>query len=138
MEKIEILKIIQSEPDRIKNVKIKKYAATEFAESAYRVNLDGQETKYCYCEICKSVFSADTNHTLGNIRSHHNGHTSRKRVLTKTMDNFVVKKSKISVSDSEINEFRKMAARTVCESALPMTFFESKGAKTLMDGVQSK
>ena len=94
LDKKDICKIIDGEPDRIEHVKLKKYAEEEYAESAYRVKVDGDETKYCWCAICKMVYSADKKHLMGNIRTHWNGHRSRKRVVQNTMDNFVSKKSK--------------------------------------------
>ena len=83
-----MLKIMNSEPNRIQLIKLEKYAYKEFAESAYRVKIDDTETKYCYCAICQSYFSADKNHTVGNIRSHYNSHHSRKRAPKNTMQNF--------------------------------------------------
>jgi len=89
MERLDIYGIIKNEPNRITHVKLEKYAYREFAESAYRVKVDGSDTKYCYCAICKSYFSADKNHTVGNIRSHYNSHHStRKRNLQNTTFNF--------------------------------------------------
>ena len=88
MERIDMLKIMNSEPNRIQLIKLEKYADKEFAESAYRVKIDDSETKYCYCAICQSYFSADKNHTVGNIRSHYNSHHSRKRASKNTMQHF--------------------------------------------------
>ena len=138
LDKKDICKIIDGEPERIEHVKLKKYAEEEYAESAYRVIVDGAETKYCWCAICKMVYWADKKHLMGNIRTHWNGHRSRKRVVQNTMDNFVSKKVKITISESEIAQFRRCAAQALCESALPISFYESAGAQTLFDGVQSK
>ena len=138
LDKKDIYNISNYEPTRIEHVKLEKYAQEEYAESAYRVTIDNAETKYCWCSICKSIYSADKKHLMGNIRTHWNGHRSRKRVVQNTLDNFVSKKSKISISESEIAEFRRCAAQALCESALPISFFESAGAQTLFDAVQSK
>ena len=138
LDKKDIYNISNYEPTRIEHVKLEKYAQEEYAESAYRVKIDNAETKFCWCSICKSIYSADKKHLMGNIRTHWNGHRSRKRVVQNTLDNFVSKKSKISISESEIAEFRRCAAQALCESALPISFFESAGAQTLFDAVQSK
>ena len=138
LDKNDIYKIIDSEPDRFEKIKLEKFSNDEYAESAYRVKVDDLETKYCWCSICKTVYSADKKHLAGNIRTHFNGHRSRKRVVQNTMDNFVSKKLKITISEAGIVEFRLCAAQALCESALPISFFESTGAKTLFDGVQSK
>ena len=138
LDKKDIYEISNSEPARIEHVKLEKYAKEEYAESAYRVKVDNAETKYCWCSICKSIYSADKKHLMGNIRTHWNGHRSRKRVVQNTMDNFVSKKVKISISEAEIVRFRRVAAQALCESALPISFFESAGAQTLFNGVQSK
>ena len=138
LDKTDICNIIDKEPKRIERVKLEKYAKDEFAESAYRIKVDDLETRYCWCSICKMVYSADKKHTMGNIRIHFNAHRSRKRVVQNTIDNFVSKKPKITVSETEIAEFRRCAAQALCEGALPISFFDSTGAQTLLDGVQSK
>lgn len=138
LDQKDICKIIDGEPKRIEHVKLIKYAEEEYAEAAYRVKIDNAETKYCWCSICKQIYSADKKHLMGNIRTHWNGHRSRKRVVQNTLDKFVSKKSKISISESEIAEFRRCAAQALCESALPISFFESAGAQTLFNAVQSK
>lgn len=138
LDKKDIYEIHNCEPARIEHMKLEKYAQEEYSESAFRVKVDGAETKYCWCSICKSIYSADKKHLMGNIRTHWNGHRSRKRVVQNTLDNFVSKKLKISISESEIAEFRRCAAQALCESALPISFFESAGAQTLFDAVQSK
>ena len=138
LDKKDIYEISNCEPTRIEHVKLEKYAQEEYAESAYRVKVDDAETKFCWCSICKSIYSADKKHLMGNIRIHWNGHRSRKRVVQNTLDNFVSKKVKITISEDEIAKFRRCAAQALCESALPISFFESAGAQTLFDGIQSK
>ena len=138
MGKINFASINEKEPDRITKVKLKKYEEEVFAESGYRVVLDGEDTKYCWCAICDTYFSADSNHTLGNIRSHFNGHKNRKRGPKVTMDNFVTKKTKISISPDEIAEYRKLATQSLCMAGQPNSYFESNGAKLLFDSLQRK
>ena len=79
LDKKDICKIIDGEPKRIEHVKLIKYSEEEYAEAAYRVKIDNAETKYCWCSICKQIYSADKKHLMGNIRTHWNGHRSRKR-----------------------------------------------------------
>ena len=43
LDKKDICKIIDGEPNRIEHVKLKKYIEEEYAESAYRVKVDGVE-----------------------------------------------------------------------------------------------
>ena len=68
MDRIELTKILGKQPERIKRVKLEKYENEPFAESSYRIQLDGKDTKFCWCSVCETYFSADNNHTLGNIR----------------------------------------------------------------------
>ena len=85
-----------------------------------------------------TFFSADSNHTLGNIISHHNGHKSRKRTTQNTMENYFVKKTKLSLSQVEIDEYRKVATQSLCMAGQPNSYFESEGATVLFNGIQRK
>ena len=138
MDKTKLSEIIKNEPERIKKVKLEKYKNEPFAESGYRVQIDGTDTKFCWCSICTTFFSADSNHTLGNIRSHHMGHKSRKRTTQNTMENYFVKKTKLSLSQVEIDEYRKVATQSLCMAGQPNSYFESAGATVLFDGIQRK
>ena len=55
LDKKDICKIIDAEPNRIKHVKLEKFVKEEYAESAYRVKVDDLETKYCWCSIWKRI-----------------------------------------------------------------------------------
>ena len=46
LDKKDICKIIDAEPNRIKHVKLERFVKEEYAESAYRVKVDDLETKY--------------------------------------------------------------------------------------------
>ena len=139
MDKIKLHEIDQNEPERIKKVKLEKYRDQPYSESGYRVQLDGSDTKFCWCQICSTFFSADSNHALVNIRSHFNSHkVSRKRGPQNTMERYITKKTKVSLSQGEIDEYRKVATQSLCIAGQPNSYFESVGATVLFDGLQSK
>ena len=135
MDKIKLHEIDQNEPERIKKVKLEKYRDQPYSESGYRVQLDGADTKFCWCQICSTFFSADSNHALVNIRSHFNSHkVSRKRGPQNTMERYITKKTKLSLSQGEIDEYRKVATQSLCIAGQPNSYFESEGATVLFDG----
>ena len=139
MDKTKLHEIDQNEPERIKKVKLEKYRDQPFAESGYRVKLDDTDTKFCWCQICSTFFSADSNHALVNIRSHFNSHkVSRKRGPQNTMERYITKKTKVSLSQGEIDEYRKVATQSLCIAGQPNSYFESEGANVLFDGIQRK
>ena len=70
-----------------------------------------------------------TYHALVNIRSHFNSHkVSRKRGPQNTMERYITKKTKLSLSKGEIDEYRKVAAQSLCIAGQPNSYFESVGA----------
>ena len=138
MEKLDLLKLSKIDKERIKKVVITKYSNEEFAVAANRVYVDNEETKFCFCNTCEAYFSADKKHLAGNIKSHFNSHGTRKRTTETTLDSWVTKKTKISISQSDIDQYRKKVTEAVCIGAQPLSYFDTNGANVLFDAVKGK
>ena len=138
MEKIDLPELGKIDKNRITKVIIPKYENEDFWAAAHRVYVDDKETKFCYCSTCNCYFSADRKHLVGNIRSHFNSHATRKRTQKTTLESWVTKKTKIAISPSEIDTYRKRVTQALCIGAQPLSYFDTEGAKVLFNAVQGK